>query len=85
MCSDCLAHCQVSHRGSDLCRINGEQVCDDDLLAARLPGKSGYLTETQWCWWEEDTIKVMEPIEVGWCLRCQKLLPCCVEVNGLVG
>lgn len=38
MCTDCIAHCQVSHRGSDLCRINGEQVCDDNLLVAWLPG-----------------------------------------------
>lgn len=45
--------------------------------------KRGYLAETQWCWWEEDTIEVKEHIEPGWCLRCQRLLPCCVEANAL--
>ena len=46
--------------------------------------KRGYLAATQWCWREEDTTEVKEHIEMGWCLRCQGLLPCCVEANGLV-
>lgn len=37
MCIDYSTHCLVSHRGSYLCRIDGQQVCDD-LLVARLPG-----------------------------------------------
>lgn len=82
MCTDCATLSQVS-QGKWFVSHQWAVSVWWQPLSTLASWKHGYLADTQWDWWEEDTIDIKEHIELGWCLRCQRLLSCCAEATGL--